>query len=199
MSRMDALQRLGDERKAWRKSHPRGFAADQGTLSDNTVDLYHWKCIVPAKAGIEELFMWSYNACGELLLQSIDAHGCTWRLTLRATDWEDGYFPVTLQFSRGCPSEPPKCKFPADFFHPNVYQTGCVYLSFFNKDSGWRPAISVKQILVGIQDLLDEPNPAHPVHNEAYHLFIQDPVEYKKRIRQQAKQYPPPMQNSRNI
>ncbi|KAL4286156.1 hypothetical protein AHAS_Ahas19G0058000 [Arachis hypogaea] len=27
---------------------------------------------------------------------------------------------------------------------------------------GWRPAITVKQILVGIQDLLDQPNPADP-------------------------------------
>ncbi|KAG6497898.1 hypothetical protein ZIOFF_045804 [Zingiber officinale] len=55
---------------------------------------------------------------------------------------------------------------------------------------GWRPAITVKQILVGIQDLLDQPNPADPAQTDGYHLFIQDPVEYKKRVRQQAKQYP---------
>ncbi|GMN34577.1 hypothetical protein TIFTF001_004767 [Ficus carica] len=56
---------------------------------------------------------------------------------------------------------------------------------------GWRPAITVKQILVGIQDLLDQPNPADPAQTEGYHLFIQDATEYKKRVRQQAKQYPP--------
>ncbi|TKY70601.1 SUMO-conjugating enzyme SCE1 [Spatholobus suberectus] len=56
---------------------------------------------------------------------------------------------------------------------------------------GWRPAITVKQILVGIQDLLDQPNPADPAQTEGYHLFIQDAAEYKRRIRQQAKQYPP--------
>lgn len=38
---------------------------------------------------------------------------------------------------------------------------------------GWRPAITVKQILVGIQDLLDQPNPADPAQTEGYHLFIQ--------------------------
>lgn len=38
---------------------------------------------------------------------------------------------------------------------------------------GWRPAITVKQILVGIQELLDAPNPADPAQTEAYQLFIQ--------------------------
>jgi ubiquitin-protein ligase len=31
----------------------------------------------------------------------------------------------------------------------------------------------VKQILVGVQDLLDQPNPADPAQTEGYHLFIQ--------------------------
>ncbi|KAH0874052.1 hypothetical protein HID58_071414 [Brassica napus] len=56
---------------------------------------------------------------------------------------------------------------------------------------GWRPAITVKQILVGIQDLLDTPNPADPAQTDGYHLFIQDAVEYKKRVKLQSKQYPP--------
>ncbi|RYR78763.1 hypothetical protein Ahy_A01g003622 isoform A [Arachis hypogaea] len=60
-----------------------------------------------------------------------------------------------------------------------------------NHPHGWRPAITVKQILVGIQDLLDQPNPADPAQTEGYHLFIQDATEYKRRVRQQAKQYPP--------
>jgi ubiquitin-conjugating enzyme E2 I len=89
------------------------------------------------------------------------------------TDWEGGYFPLTLNFSEDYPSKPPKCKFPQGFFHPNVYPSGTVCLSILNEDSGWRPAITVKQILVGIQDLLDQPNPADPAQTEGYHLFIQ--------------------------
>lgn len=81
----------------------------------------------------------------------------------------------------------------------------------------------MKQILVGIQDLLDQPNPADPAQTDGYQLFIQvlltnpptlrpvpsslpsshslllpphgppalqDAVEYRRRVRLQAKQYP---------
>lgn len=99
-----------------------------------------------------------------------------WQCTIpgkAGTDWEGGCYPLTLNFSEDYPSKPPKCKFPAGFFHPNVYPSGTVCLSILNEDSGWRPAITVKQILVGIQDLLDQPNPADPAQTEGYHLFIQ--------------------------
>ncbi|KAJ4802875.1 Ubiquitin-conjugating enzyme [Rhynchospora pubera] len=106
------------------------------------------------------------------------------------TEWEGGFYPLTLHFSEDYPSKPPKCKFPPGFFHPNVYPSGTVCLSILNEDSGWRPAITVKQILVGIQDLLDTPNPADPAQTDGYQLYMQDKEEYKKRVRQQAKMYP---------
>lgn len=51
----------------------------------------------------------------------------------------------------------------------------CVILeiTFLSSVQGWRPAITVKQILVGIQDLLDQPNPADPAQTDGYQLFIQ--------------------------
>ena len=51
------------------------------------------------------------------------------------TDWEGGYFPLTMHFSEDYPSKPPKCKFPQGFFHPNVYPSGTVCLSILNEDS----------------------------------------------------------------
>ncbi|KAM7253654.1 hypothetical protein ACFE04_021808 [Oxalis oulophora] len=169
-----ARGRLAEERKSWRKNHPHGFVAKPETLPDGTVNLMTWYCTIPGKSG---------------------------------TDWEGGYFPLIIHFSEDYPSKPPKCRFPLGFFHPNVYPSGTVCLSILNEDSGWRPAITVKQILVGIQDLLDQPNAADPAQTEGYHLFLQefqnigffivlsiasdnDPEEYKKRIRHQARQYP---------
>lgn len=51
------------------------------------------------------------------------------------TDWEGGYYPLTMHFSEDYPSKPPKCKFPQGFFHPNVYPSGTVCLSILNEDS----------------------------------------------------------------
>jgi|TARA_B110000977_G_scaffold21250_1_gene25494 ubiquitin-conjugating enzyme E2 I len=97
-----------------------------------------------------------------------------------------------MEFSEDYPSKPPKCKFPEGFFHPNIYPSGTVCLSILSEDDGWRPSITVKQILLGVQDLLDSPNPASPAQSEAYMLFTNDRVEYDRKVKQQALRYPPP-------
>lgn len=110
----------------------------------------------------------------------------------QSTDWEGGFFPLTMEFSEDYPTKPPKCKFPAGFFHPNIYPSGTVCLSILNEDEGWRPSITVKQILLGVQELLDTPNANSPAQSDAFVLFTQNLPEYKKRVRRQAAQYPPP-------
>jgi ubiquitin-conjugating enzyme E2 I len=102
------------------------------------------------------------------------------------TDWEGGLYKVVLEFSEEYPSKPPKCKFVPPLFHPNVYPSGAICLSILNEDEDWRPAITVKQMLLGIQDLLDTPNPNSPAQNEAYNLFVRDKPGYKRRIKQEA-------------
>ncbi|KAE8658836.1 SUMO-conjugating enzyme UBC9 [Hibiscus syriacus] len=104
------------------------------------------------------------------------------------TDWEGGYYPLTLIFCEDYPSRPPTCKFPNGFFHPNVYASGNVCLSILN--AGWRPSITVKQILVGIQDFLDQPNPSSPANQDVCRLYVQNSNEYQKRVQQQARKYP---------
>ena len=59
-------------------------------------------------------------------------------------------------------------------------------------DEDWRAAITVKQVLIGIQDLLDNPNPNSPAQADAYHLFISDKGEYERRVKQVAAQNPAP-------
>lgn len=39
-------------------------------------------------------------------------------------------------------------------FHPNIFPSGTVCLSILDAEKDWKPAITVKQLLVGIQDLL---------------------------------------------
>lgn len=94
-------------------------------------------------------------------------------------------------FTKDYPSKPPKCKFTPPLFHPNVYPSGTICLSILNEEEGWRPAITVKQMLLGIQDLLDSPNVHSPAQSEAYNLCVKNPNEYKRRVKLEAKKYTP--------
>jgi ubiquitin-conjugating enzyme E2 I len=89
------------------------------------------------------------------------------------------------------PSKPPKCKFVPPLFHPNVYPSGTICLSILNEEEGWRPAITIKQVLMGIQDLLDDPNPNSPAQSEAYSLFTSNRSEYKRRVKAEARKNSP--------
>ncbi|KAI9592592.1 ubiquitin-conjugating enzyme 9 [Syncephalis fuscata] len=107
------------------------------------------------------------------------------------TAWENGVYKLVLIFPEDYPSKPPKCKFTPPLFHPNVYPSGTVCLSIINEDQDWKPAITMKEILLGIQDLLNDPNPMSPAQTDAYTLFRKDPDEYLRRVRQQARENMP--------
>ncbi|KAH6942641.1 hypothetical protein HPB50_008805 [Hyalomma asiaticum] len=104
------------------------------------------------------------------------------------TPWEGGLYKLRMVFKDDYPSTPPKCKFEPPLFHPNVYPSGTVCLSLLDEEKDWRPAITIKQILLGVQDLLNEPNVKDPAQAEAYTIYCQNALEYEKRIRAQAKQ-----------
>ncbi|KDE05591.1 SUMO-conjugating enzyme ubc9 [Microbotryum lychnidis-dioicae p1A1 Lamole] len=118
----------------------------------------------------------------------------TWDVGIPGKDgtiWADGVFKLQMIFPEDYPSKPPKCKFVPPLFHPNVYPSGTVCLSILNEEKAWKPALTVKQILLGIQDLLDAPNADDPAQLDAYQLFKKDRVAYEKRIRQQARENVP--------
>ena len=107
-----------------------------------------------------------------------------------STDWAGGLYKLTMEFTEDYPSKPPKCKFTPPLFHPNVYPSGTVCLSILNEDEDWRPGITVKQMLIGIQDLLNNPNPHSPAQAEAYQMFLNNKENYKRRVRLEANKYP---------
>mmetsp|Transcript_5367 Transcript_5367/g.6777 ORF Transcript_5367/g.6777 Transcript_5367/m.6777 type:complete len:122 (-) Transcript_5367:1555-1920(-) len=69
----------------------------------------------------------------------------------KGTIWEGGLFKLKILYPEDYPSSPPKCQFTPPLFHPNVYPSGTVCLSILNADEDWRPSITLKQILLGIQ------------------------------------------------
>jgi ubiquitin-conjugating enzyme E2 I len=125
-----------------------------------------WEAGIPGKSGTD----WEG---GESLVVVVVVHVCiVTSVILIFTCIYVGVYKVTMEFSEEYPSKPPKCKFVPPLFHPNVYPSGTICLSILNEEEGWRPAITIKQVLIGIQDLLDTPNPNSPAQSEAYHLYM---------------------------
>ncbi|THH09363.1 hypothetical protein EW145_g2078 [Phellinidium pouzarii] len=95
------------------------------------------------------------------------------------TAWENGIYKLQMIFPEDYPTKPPKCKFTPPLFHPNVYPSGTVCLSILDEEKSWKPAITIKQILLGIQDLLTDPNVNDPAQSDAYTMFKNDKVAYE--------------------
>lgn len=57
------------------------------------------------------------------------------------------------------------------------------------QDEGWRPSITVTQVLKGIQELLDDPNETSPAQADAYVIFVNKKNEYYERCKKQAVKY----------
>ena len=103
--------------------------------------------------------------------------------------WEGGVYRLNVYFTEDYPNKPPKCQFETALFHPNIYPSGTVCLSILNEDKDWKPAITIKQILLGIQDLLANPNNADPAQKEPYELFRKSTDDFWKRVRTEARKY----------
>ena len=129
--------------------------------ADGSTDVMRWECRIPAKPG---------------------------------SAWErpngEGY-RLTMTFSEDYPMRPPDCKFAPPIFHPNIYPSGTVCLSLLSEEkaNGWKPTVTLKDLLKGIQELLDSPNLSDPAQREAFLLCRDDKTTYTERVKQLAKAY----------
>jgi ubiquitin-conjugating enzyme E2 A len=99
------------------------------------------------------------------------------------TFYEDGIFDMLIRFDEDYPVKPPSVKFLTPMFHPNIYRDGkiCVDILQYHE---WTPSQNIRTILISIQSLLMDPNPASPANREAAELYGKDIKEYEKKVRQ---------------
>ena len=102
------------------------------------------------------------------------------------TSWEGGIFKLTLDFKESYPSTPPSVKFVTPMFHPNVYKSGEICLDIL-KDK-WSAIYNVTTILLSIQSLLTDPNCKSLANVEAGKLFLENKIEYSKRVEEITKE-----------
>ena len=184
-----ARTRLTNERKAWREDHPPGFYAKPLKLPDGSIDLMNWECGVPGKPGVR----WPSGRSGgvrgcacRLFTPSLSHHPIPARTQ---TSWAGGTYRLQLAFSEDFPAKPPSCKFSPPLFHPNVFPSGKVCLSILDAEKDWSPTITLKDLLRGIQELLDSPNLSDPAQREAHVMCRDNRAEYEKTVKLLAAAY----------
>lgn len=165
-----ARQRLAQERRDLAKDCPFGCFARPTKLADGSTDVFLWA------AGIAPRSSSAYAL----------APGESYRVVMK--------FPLSF------PSEPPLVSFAPSIFHTNVWaDTGLVCLSLLldaghhggTVQSCWSPLLSLRQILLALQSLLDEPNPNSVANAEACELLRKSGVgAYTARVKSEAAGYP---------
>ncbi|KPI84264.1 putative Ubiquitin-conjugating enzyme e2 [Leptomonas seymouri] len=197
-----AQSRLREERKAWRKDRPFGFWAKPMEIaaSPSTAGLKHSRDGVtqPRQApnngssGAGNDVSASSSPTSPATAASAGLDLLHWEAGIPGkpgTPWEGGEFRLRLHFTEDYPTKPPKCVFVPVLFHPNVYPSGTVCLSILNEEKDWRPNITIKQILLAIQELLDHPNIKDPAQEEPYKVYMRDVKAYEERVRQEVQRH----------
>lgn len=79
--------------------------------------------------------------------------------------YEGGIFELQLEVDNSYPFEPPRLKFVTPIYHPNIDTSGriCMDLLKMPPKGGWKPTITLENLLVAAQLLLGNPNADDPV------------------------------------
>ena len=90
------------------------------------------------------------------------------------------FYSLSLTFPTNYPIRPPKIVFDSQMYHPNIYSDRSVCLDIIA--TRWSASFTIKDILGGLKQLLDFPNPLSPANGIAGRLFTQDIKKYKAAV-----------------
>ena len=94
------------------------------------------------------------------------------------TPWEGEIIAFTLQFSQDHPQVPPVCWMTRSWFHPNVCPISARLCCWaLRQDGGWKPNMTILEILQGVQDTLAVPNVREDWSVALHHAMSKDTQE----------------------
>lgn len=90
------------------------------------------------------------------------------------------FFGLKMIFKKSYPITPPEVTFNKDVYHPNIYSDRTVCLDIIGDN--WSPSLTIIDILGGLKQLLDFPNPKSPANGPAASLHKKDMKEYETKV-----------------
>lgn len=102
-------------------------------------------------------------------------------------DYDGATIPLTIFFSKDFPAIAPIVRLPRGFIHPNVFDDGSICLSIIGNQ--WKPSITLKEIVLGVQELLVTPNEKDPANWDANDMYLHHSEEYKSTVDHQRHRY----------
>lgn len=100
--------------------------------------------------------------------------------------YKDSYYTITLVLYN-YPYDNPTAFFNKKVFHPNIYDDGMVCLDLLS--TNWKPTLTILDILNGLRNLLEYPNPGSPANCTAGTIFSKNKKEYEKKVKANIKNY----------
>lgn len=102
--------------------------------------------------------------------------------------YHSGYFyQLNMRFTPDYPIAAPVLAFEHSVYHPNIYANNTVCLDILSHK--WRPTMTVMDILHGLAQLLEYPNPRSPANGPAADAFVHRKSEYGKKRDANNKKY----------
>ena len=118
------------------------------------------------------------------------------------TPYKGGFFSINIKFPEEYPIKPPKAYFTTPIYHlyinPKAQRTsedkplGYINISILNY---WKPKNTIKELLINIFGLINNPNPDCPYGLEIAEEFIKNRPVHEEKIKYYTKHYPHPMKH----
>ncbi|KAG5996425.1 hypothetical protein E4U52_006669 [Claviceps spartinae] len=95
--------------------------------------------------------------------------------------YRGGRFIFDFSASQNFPHEPPKVRCRQKIYHPNIDLEGNVCLNILRED--WKPVVTLKFVLIGLQHIFLDPNAKDPLNKEAAEELKNNKEAFKRNVR----------------
>jgi len=102
--------------------------------------------------------------------------------------YNKGAFRIEINFPAEYPFKPPKINFKTRIYHPNIDEKGQVCLPIISTEN-WKPATRTDQVVQALVDLINDPEPEHPLRAELAEEFLKDRKKFVKNAEDYTKKH----------